>query len=122
MVSSAGKSSCLNSLHYEEVGEMTKTDIVEKIAKETKVTKSIAAKAFEVVVGSVKDALQKGDKVSIVGFGTFGVATRKARKGRNPKTGQEIKIAAKKSPKFTPGKNLKEIVNGPAKAKPKKAK
>ena len=101
---------------------MTKTEIVERIAKETKVTKSTAAKAFETVVGSVKEALQKGDKVSIVGFGTFSVATRKARKGRNPKTGQEIKIAAKKAPKFTPGKNLKETVNVAPKAKAKKAK
>jgi len=103
---------------------MTKTDIVERIAKETRITKAVAARAFETVVGSVKDALQKGDKVSIVGFGTFGVAMRKARKGRNPKTGQEIKIAAKKAPKFTPGKGLREMVNGPAKvkAKAKKAK
>jgi DNA-binding protein HU-beta len=99
---------------------MTKTEIVEKIAKEIKVTKSTAAKAFEAVVGSVKDALQKGDKVSIVGVGTFSVATRKARKGRNPKTGQEIKIAAKKAPKFTPGKGLKDTVNATGKAKAKK--
>lgn len=101
---------------------MTKTEIVEKIAKEIKVTKSAAAKAFEVVVGSVKDALQKGDKVSIVGFGTFSVTTRKARKGRNPKTGQEIKIAAKKAPKFTPGKGLKDTVNAAGKGKAKKTK
>ncbi len=101
---------------------MTKTEIVERIAKEIKVTKSTAAKAFEVVVGSVKDALQKGDKVSIVGFGTFSVATRKARKGRNPKTGQEIKIAAKKAPKFTAGKSLKETVNVVVKGKAKKGK
>ena len=101
---------------------MTKTDIVERIAKEIKVTRSTAAKAFEMVVGSVKEALTKGDKVSIVGFGTFSVAARKARKGRNPKTGQEIKIAAKKAPKFTAGKSLKETVNVVAKGKAKKTK
>jgi DNA-binding protein HU-beta len=98
---------------------MTKTEIVEKLAKEIKVTKSTAAKAFEVVIASVKDALQKGDKVSIVGFGTFSVATREARKGRNPKTGQEIKIAARKAPKFVAGKGLKDAVNA---AKGKKGK
>ncbi len=101
---------------------MTKTEIVEKVAREAKVTRSAAAKAFEVVIGSVKDALEKGDKVSIVGFGTFSVAARKARKGRNPKTGQEIRIAARKAPKFTPGKSLKEAVNTAAKGKGKKGK
>jgi DNA-binding protein HU-beta len=99
---------------------MTKTDIVERIAKEVKVTKTAAGKAFAIVVDSVKSALQKGDKVSIVGFGTFSVAARKARKGRNPQTGKEIKIGAKKVPKFTAGKNLKDTVNSPARAKAKK--
>jgi DNA-binding protein HU-beta len=102
------------------VGHMTKAEIVERIAKETKITKSAAAKAFGVVVDSVKEALQKGDRVSVVGFGTFSVAARKARKGRNPRTGKEIKIAARKVPKFTAGKNLKETVNATPKAKAKK--
>lgn len=101
---------------------MTKTEIVDRIAQEVKVTKSAAAKAFGVVIDAVKEALQKGDKVSVVGFGTFSVAARKARKGRNPQTGKEIKIAAKKVPKFTAGKALKEAVNVVAKAKPKKGK
>ncbi len=99
---------------------MTKAEIVDRIAKETKVTKNAAAKAFGVVIDSVKEALQKGEKVSVVGFGTFSVAARKARKGRNPQTGKEIKIAAKKVPKFTAGKNLKDTVNTTAKAKSKK--
>ncbi|MBA4417374.1 MAG: DNA-binding protein HU [Syntrophus sp. (in: bacteria)] len=99
---------------------MTKAEIVEKISKETKVTKSVAAKAFGVVIDSVKEALQKGEKVSVVGFGTFSVVARKARKGRNPQTGKEIKIAAKKVPKFTAGKNLKDTVNVVVKAKAKK--
>lgn len=102
---------------YGEVGNMTKAEIVERIAKEIKVTKSAGAKAFGVVIDSVKEALQKGDKVSLVGFGTFSVTARKARKGRNPRTGKEIKIAAKKVPKFTAGKNLKETVNTAVKAK-----
>jgi DNA-binding protein HU-beta len=99
---------------------MTKAEIVERIAKEIKVTKSAAGKAFAAVIDSVKEALQKGDKVSFVGFGTFSVAARKARKGRNPRTGKEIKIAARKVPKFTAGKNLKETVNAAPKAKAKK--
>ncbi|HBA54138.1 HU family DNA-binding protein [Syntrophorhabdus aromaticivorans] len=102
---------------------MTKADIVERIAKETKLTKSGAAQAFGVVIDSVKEALQKGEKVSFVGFGTFSVVERKARKGRNPRTGKEIKIAARKVPRFTAGKSLKETVNAPkAKAKARKSK
>jgi DNA-binding protein HU-beta len=108
--------------NYEEETEMTKAEIVERIAGEAKVTKSAAAKAFAAVVGAVKEALQKGDKVSVVGFGTFSVSERKARKGRNPQTGKEIKIAARKVPKFTAGKNLKESLNTVAKAKAKKGK
>ena len=103
---------------------MTKADIVAKLAEEIKVTKATAAKALSVVTGSVEEAIKKGEKLTIVGFGTFSVAERKARKGRNPKTGKEIKIAAKKVPKFTAGAALKAAANGgaeKAKAKGKKA-
>jgi DNA-binding protein HU-beta len=74
-----------------------------------------------VITGSITEALQKGGKVSLIGFGTFSVAERKARKGRNLQTGKEIKIAAKKVPKFSAGAGLKTAVAGKtAPAKPKK--
>ncbi len=94
---------------------MTKTEIVDKVAAEAKVTKAVAAKAFAAVIASVKQALAKGEKVTMIGFGTFSVAQRKARTGRNPQTGKEIKIAARKVPKFTAGKAFKEAVGAPAK-------
>lgn len=90
---------------------MTKQDIIERLATEADVPKTVAAKALGSVLGSITDALRKGDKVTLVGFGTFGVAKRAARKGRNPQTGKEIKIAAKKVPKFSAGATLKEVVN-----------
>jgi DNA-binding protein HU-beta len=107
---------------------MTKAEIIEKVAEEVKISKAAAGKAFETVIGSITQAIKKGDKVTLVGFGTFSVSSRKARKGRNPRTGQEIKIAAKKVPRFAAGAALKVAVNGkapakkaPAKAKPAKA-
>ncbi len=99
---------------------MTKAEIVEKVAKEIKVPKATAAKALAVITGSIAQAMKKGDKVTLVGFGTFSVASRSARKGRNPRTGKEIKIAAKKVPKFSAGATLKAAVNGKAAAKPAK--
>ncbi len=101
---------------------MTKAEIVEKIAGEIKVSKAAAAKALAVVTGSITQAMKKGDKVTLVGFGTFSVASRAARKGRNPRTGKEIKIAAKKVPRFSAGATLKAVVNGKAVAKPAKKK
>ena len=81
-----------------------------------------AAKAFGVITGCIEGALKKGEKVTLVGFGTFSVADRKARKGRNPQTGKEIKIAAKKVPKFSAGAALKAAVSGKAAAAKPKAK
>ncbi len=95
---------------------MTKAEIVEKVAAEIKVSKTAAAKAFAVITESIEQAMKKGDKVTIIGFGTFSVADRKARKGRNPRTGKEIKIAAKKVPKFSAGAALKAAVSGKAAA------
>lgn len=97
---------------------MTKTDLVEAIVKETGLTKKAASDAVTALTDSVVEALVKGDKVALVGFGTFEVAKRDARKGRNPQTGKEIKIKASKSPKFKAGKALKDAVNG-TKAKKK---
>jgi DNA-binding protein HU-beta len=84
--------------------------LVGKIAKDASITKRQAEEAFDSLVGGITSALKKGQKVTIVGFGTFAVARRKARKGRNPQTGAEIKIAARKVPKFSPGKELKRVV------------
>jgi DNA-binding protein HU-beta len=89
---------------------LNKGDLVAKIAKETGITKRQAEAAFDSLIGSIKTSLKRNRKVTIVGFGTFSVAKRKARKGRNPQTGAPIRIAARKVPKFTPGKDLKGVV------------
>jgi DNA-binding protein HU-beta len=89
---------------------MTKAELVEKMAKDAKVTKAAADKAIDSFVDGVKKALKKGEKVILIGFGTFSVTQRKARKGRNPQTGKEIKIAARKAPKFKAGSDLKKAV------------
>jgi DNA-binding protein HU-beta len=89
---------------------MTKEELIDKIAKEAKVTKVQAHKAISAFFDGVTSSLKKGKKVSFVGFGTFSVAKRKARMGRNPQTGTPIHIAASKTPKFKPGKQLKDAV------------
>jgi DNA-binding protein HU-beta len=89
---------------------MTKAELVSKIASSAELTKAEAAKALDATLDAIKEALKKGQKVTLVGFGSFYVSKRKARKGRNPRTGQEIKIPATKVPKFTAGKSLKEVV------------
>ena len=93
---------------------MTKAEIVEKVAKEIKVSKAAAGNALAVITDSIAQAIRKSDKVTLIGFGTFSVANRKARKGRNPRTGKEIKIAAKKVPKFSAGAALKLAATGKA--------
>lgn len=89
---------------------MTKAELIDKIAASAGITKADASKSLDATIDSVKAALKKGHKVTLVGFGTFSVSKRKARKGRNPRTGEEIKIPATKVPKFTAGKSLKEAV------------
>jgi len=99
---------------------MTKAEIVTKVAEKIQISKAAAAKALAVITDSIAQAIRKGDKVTLIGFGTFSVANRKARKGRNPRTGKEIKIAAKKVPKFSAGAALKAAATGKAMvAKPK---
>jgi len=88
---------------------VNKAELIEAVAKET-CTKAEAANAVNLVFDSIAKALKKGDSVTLVGFGTFVVRKRKARIGRNPQTGKEIKIAAKKVPAFKPGKELKNAV------------
>jgi nucleoid DNA-binding protein len=88
---------------------MNKGDLINEVAKAT-CTKAEAVKAVDAVFNAVKKTLKKGNKVTLVGFGTFSVVKRSARTGRNPQTGKAIKIAAKKVPKFTAGKALKDAV------------
>jgi DNA-binding protein HU-beta len=89
---------------------LNKGDLVAKIAKDAGLTKSQAEAAFNSLVGSITASLKKNQKVTFVGFGTFSVAKRKARVGRNPQTGVAIKIAAHKVPKFSAGSELKKAV------------
>ena len=89
---------------------MKKSDIVESIAEEASISKAAADRALKSVLGSVTKELKKGGRVSLVGFGTFSISKRAARKGRNPQTGEIIKIKATKVPKFSAGKGLKDAV------------
>ena len=89
---------------------MTKSELVAKIASEAEITKSQADKALDGFVSAVAGALSAGDKVTLVGFGTFSVAARAQREGRNPRTGKKIKIPASKVVKFKAGKTLSETV------------
>ena len=88
---------------------MNKSDLINEVAKVVS-TKKEAQAAVDCVVSSITKTLKKGADVTLTGFGTFKVVKRKARKGRNPYTGEEIKIKATKAPKFAPGKALKEAV------------
>lgn len=89
---------------------MNKTELVEAVAKSAELSKADANKAVDAVVESVTKALSKGDKVTLIGFGTFETRKRAARTGRNPRTGAEIKIAASNIPAFKAGKKLKDAV------------
>lgn len=89
---------------------MNKTELVNAVAEQSDLTKKDAAKAVDAVFASITDALSKGDKVSLIGFGNFEVRERAARKGRNPQTGKEITIEASKVPAFKAGKALKDSV------------
>lgn len=90
---------------------MNKNDLVAAVAGSTGLSKADAAKAVDGVFDAITDALKKGDEVRLVGFGTFNVAKRAASQGRNPRTGETIKIPASKQPKFKAGKGLKDAVN-----------
>ena len=90
---------------------MNKTDLIDHVADEAEVSKAEAGRAVDAVLNAVTKALKKGDTVTLVGFGTFQVRKRAARTGRNPKTGESIKIAASQTPAFKAGKALKDAVN-----------
>ncbi len=89
---------------------MNKMELIAAVAEKSGLTKKDAEKAVNAFVESIEEALGKGDKVSLVGFGTFEVRARAARKGRNPQTGEEIEIAATKVPAFKAGKSLKDNI------------
>ena len=90
---------------------MNKTELVEAMAKQAGLSKKDSEKALKAFTDTVAKALKKGDKVQLVGFGTFEVTKRAARTGRNPQTGAEMKIKASKAPKFKAGKALKDSIN-----------
>jgi len=89
---------------------MNKAELISAIATDAGVSKSVASKVLDSVINNVTESLKKGDKVTLVGFGTFSVTKRKARTGRNPQTGKEIKIPARKVAKFRAGAKLAEAV------------
>jgi len=90
---------------------MNKTELVAAIAEKTNLTKADSEKALKAFTEVVAEELKKGEKITLVGFGTFEVSERAAREGRNPLTGETIKIAASKAPKFKAGSQLKESIN-----------
>jgi len=89
---------------------MKKAELVEEVSTETGLTKRASGEAIGAIIDAITDALARGKKVTLVGFGTFQVGTRKARTGRNPRTGEALQIPARKAPRFRPGKGLKERV------------
>jgi DNA-binding protein HU-beta len=90
---------------------MTKPELIESVASKVDLHRAIAERAVNTMFDEMTAALSQGDKVNISGFGTFSVSTRKARTGRNPKTGESIEIAASRAAKFKPGKTLKDEIN-----------
>ncbi len=95
---------------------MNKSELVAKIAEGAELTKVQAEKALNSFIAATTQALKAGDKIALVGFGTFSAVTRAARTGRNPQTGKEMKIAEKTNGKFSPGKALKDLNAKPVKA------
>ena len=89
---------------------MTKDELIEKVASGVELSKADAARAITATLNAITSALKKGQSVTLVGFGTFKVSKRKARKGRNPRTGEVINIKAAKVPRFSAGKSLKDAV------------
>ncbi|MBU8905593.1 HU family DNA-binding protein [Desertibacillus haloalkaliphilus] len=90
---------------------MNKTELINAVAEQAELSKKDATKAVDAMFDSITETLIAGDKVQLVGFGSFEVRERSARKGRNPQTGEEIEIPASKNPAFKPGKQLKDAVN-----------
>lgn len=90
---------------------MNKTELIAEVAASAELTKADAGRAVDAITAAITTALSKGEAVTLIGFGTFKVTKRAARTGRNPRTGEELKIAARSAPGFTAGKTLKDAVN-----------
>jgi DNA-binding protein HU-beta len=91
---------------------MNKAELIERVARDTGLSKAGALRVLDAVLDNVTKSLRKGEKVTLVGFGTFQAARRRARTGRNPRTGIPIRIDARRVPKFVPGKELRDEVGG----------
>jgi integration host factor subunit beta len=91
--------------------DMTKADLVERVARETELTKKEAEQLVETIFESITDSLNRGEKIELRGFGSFRVRERNSRRGRNPKTGTAVDIPAKRVAYFKPGKELKDLIN-----------
>ncbi|RLE13632.1 hypothetical protein DRJ04_03955 [Candidatus Aerophobetes bacterium] len=90
---------------------MNKAELVDEVARQTGLTKKVCRQTVDAVISTIKDSLARREKITLVGFGSFKIMTRKSRRGRNPQTGEEIQIPAKEVPKFEAGKNLREAVS-----------
>ena len=90
---------------------MNKSEVVDAIVDKADISKAAAGRALDAALGAIRDSLQEGESVSLIGFGTFLVRNRPARTGRNPRTGENVQIAAARVPAFKPGKALKEALN-----------
>lgn len=90
---------------------MTKAELVEEVAKESDLTKKDAEVIVQIVLDSITDSLQRGEKIELRGFGSFRIRSRSSRQGRNPKTGSGVSVPAKRVPYFKPGKEIKDLVN-----------
>ncbi|BDE06887.1 transcriptional regulator [Vulcanimicrobium alpinum] len=100
---------------------MTKADIVDSLANEHELSKRQAGEIVDLILDEITAALKSGDKVQLIPFGSFVVRERKARTGRNPQTGETLKIAARRVPAFAPGKGLKDAIGGPKRGAKKAA-
>ncbi len=89
---------------------MNKAELVEEVADQTGLTKRVSREAVDAIISAITDSLAREERVTLVGFGSFQVMQRKARRGRNPQTGKELQIPAKKVPKFKAGRGLREAV------------
>lgn len=92
---------------------MNKKDLIGKIATDARLTRAQATRALDAFLDGIQNGLERGDRVTISGFGTFGVLHRKSRRVRNPQNGNAIEIAAKRVPRFAPGNELKSAIEGP---------
>jgi DNA-binding protein HU-beta len=90
---------------------VNKTELIDHIAEHADISRAAAGRSLDAIIDAIRTTLEKGDSVTLVGFGTFSVGTRAARTGRNPRTGAEIEIKESRLPKFRPGKALKDAIN-----------